>query len=188
MSNKKEQLIASISHGIQRCCRCERADTRDHAVPGEGRTDSKVMLLGEAPGRKEDHSGRPFVGRAGTYLDKIFCSHSVERNLVYITSILKCYHPGSPKKDQIKSCLAWTEKQIEVLQPELILIMGRTAEQGLFDKIHEEKKDNILEWRDIPCIITCHPAAAMRFPERDKQFKRDFKILMKMAKKKGLLK
>ena len=115
-------------------------------------------------------AGQPFVGRAGSYLDKIFHSHSLERKSVYITSVLKCYHPGSPKKDQIKSCLAWTEKQIEVLQPELILIMGRTAEQGLFDKIHEEKKDNSVEWGDIPCIITCHPAAAMRFPERDKQF------------------
>lgn len=187
MTEKKEKQIASISHGIQRCRRCERVDTRDHAVPGEGNPDSKVLLLGEAPGQKEDHLGRPFVGRAGTYLDKIFSFHSIERMSVFITSVLKCYHPDSPKKDQVKSCLPWTEEQIKTLQPEFILVMGRTAEQGLFDKIHKEEKDKILEWKDIPCIITCHPAAAMRFPERDEQFRHDFQILKKMAKERGLL-
>jgi uracil-DNA glycosylase len=187
MSDKKEKLISSISHGIQRCHRCERADTRNHAIPGEGRTDSKIVLLGEAPGQKEDQSGRPFVGRAGTYLDKIFHSYSMERMSVYITSILKCYHPDPPKRHQIKNCRPWTEKQINALQPELILVMGRTAEQGLFDKIHEERKDIIVEWKDIPCIITCHPAAAMRFPERDEQFRHDFHKMIEKADKKGLL-
>lgn len=117
MADKKEKIISRISHDIQRCRRGERADTRDHAVPGEGSSDSKVMFLGEAPGQKEDHSGRPFVGRAGMYLDKIFHSHSLERKSVYITSVLKCYHPGSLKNEQIKSRLAWTDKQIEVIQP-----------------------------------------------------------------------
>ena len=186
MFQKNETQMARISHSIQRCFRCERAQSRDHAVPGEGSIDSKILFMGEAPGKKEDHLGRPFMGRSGTYLDKIFQSHSKEKLSVFITSILKCYHPDSPKKDQIKSCMPWTEKQIETMQPELIFVMGRTAEKGLFDKIHEEKKDNIMEWKDIPCIITCHPAAAMRFPEHDKQFRHDFKTLIKMAEARGL--
>lgn len=187
MIEKKEKLLSSISHGIQRCRQCERADTRDHAVPGEGNPDSKVLLLGEAPGQKEDHLGRPFVGRAGNYLDKMFRAHSMERRDVYITSVMKCYHPKSPKRDQVDSCFPWTVKQIEVLEPELILVMGRTAEQGMFNEIHKDQGDKILEWRGIPCIITCHPAAAMRFPERDEQFRHDFQILKKMAKERGLL-
>jgi len=186
MSPKNETQMARISHGIQRCFRCERAQSREQAVQGEGNIDSKILFMGEAPGKKEDHSGRPFVGRSGIYLDKIFHSHSKERISVFITSVLKCYHPDSPKKDQIKSCMLWTEKQIEALRPELIFIMGRTAEQGLFDKIHEDKKKKIWKWKDIPCIVTCHPAAAMRFPERDKQFRHDFKTLIKMAEARGL--
>lgn len=187
MIKNREKQISFISHGIQHCRRCERAESRDHAVPGEGRVDSKILLLGEAPGKKEDHSGRPFVGRAGKYLDKIFHSLSMERKSVYITSVLKCYHPDSPKKDQITYCLPWTEKQINVLQPKLILVMGRTAEQAMFNQIHSNEGDKILEWKNIPCIITCHPAAAMRFPEYDRQFRQDFKTLIKMAQERGLL-
>ena len=180
MSEKKEKQLSNISPGIQRCRRCDRANTRDNTVPGEGNSDSKILLLGEAPGRKENHSGRPFVGRAGNYLDKIFLSHSIERMSVYITSVLKCYHPDSPKKYQIKSCMPWMEKQIEILQPELILVMGRTAEYGLFNK-KRKNEDTLVHWKGIPCIVTCHPAAAMRFPDRDKQFKHDFHILVRMA-------
>jgi DNA polymerase len=150
-------------------------------VPGDGLADANLVLLGEAPGKKEDRSGKSFVGRAGAYLDKIFHSHSLDRNTVFITSVLKCYHPDSPKKPQIEACLSWTEKQIELLQPEIILVMGRAAEQGLFGKRTDGKSE--LNWKGIPCVVTCHPAAAMRFPRRHKQFEQDFKRFVQWAEK-----
>lgn len=185
VKNKEEQLRI-ISHSIQCCCKCERADTRDHAVPGEGSLDSKVLFLGEAPGKSENYSGRPFVGRAGVYLNKVFSSFSMDRKKVFITSVLKCYHPDSPQKKQIETCMLWTQKQIEILKPELILVMGRTAEFALFGK-RREGKHTELRWKGIPCIVTCHPASAMRFPERDKEFKQDFRCLKRMVDKRGLL-
>jgi len=181
MCHNSEEAMSRISHGIQRCQRCGRAGTRKFAVPGEGRCDANLMLLGEAPGKKEDRTGKPFIGRAGAYLDKVFRFHSLDRDKVFITSVLKCYHPGSPKKPQIEACLSWTEKQIELLQPELILVMGRAAEQGLFGKRTDGKYE--IHWKDIPCIVTCHPAAAMRFPQRHKQFQKDFKRFVGWAEK-----
>jgi len=178
--------IARVSRGIQHCHRCNRAGTRIHAVPGNGQIGSKLLLLGEAPGKKENQTGRPFVGRAGTYLDKIFRSHSITRESVFITSVLKCYHPGSPKKEQIASCRLWTCKQLSLLRPEILLVMGRTAERGLFGK-QDIKGTSVLEWKGMTCVVTCHPAAAMRFPQRHEQFNGDFGIFMRQAREKGLL-
>lgn len=185
MIEKTEDAISRVSHGIQRCQKCERAATRTHAVPGEGSADARLFLVGEAPGNKEDRSGRPFVGRAGVYLDKMFHSHSLERNAVFITSILKCYHPDSPKESQIEACLSWTDAQVEILEPELILVMGRTAEQGLFGR--NARGELELDWKGIPCIVTCHPAAAMRFPQRYEQFKKDFERFVRMAEEREKL-
>jgi uracil-DNA glycosylase family 4 len=178
--------MGRVDLGIQSCRRCERAGTRVHAVPGKGQLDSKIMLLGEAPGKRENQTGEPFVGRAGTYLDKIFRFYSIERDVFFITSILKCYHPESPKKAQIESCLQWTEKQMEILRPEMVLIMGKTAESGLFGKSGRHH-GSVLEWKGISCVVTRHPAAAMRFPQYHEQFNRDFSLFVRLAIEKGLL-
>ncbi len=175
--NKTESL-EKISRGIRHCQRCERQKTRHHAVPGEGHFNTSTLLFGEAPGKNEDKTGRPFVGRAGRYLDKVLAEHEINREDIYITSILKCYHFKSPKKSQMVRCRPWTEQQIEVIQPKIILVMGKSAAWGLFEIDRLGMKPVDMAWHDIPCIVTCHPAAAMRFPERDQQFKRDFSRLI----------
>ena len=101
----KTGSLEKLDNGIRHCRRCERCLTRMYAVPGEGSANARIVLFGEAPGKNEDITGRPFVGRAGKYLDKIFREHKVDREEIFITSILKCYHPKPPKKSQIVSCL-----------------------------------------------------------------------------------
>jgi uracil-DNA glycosylase family 4 len=178
-----EKLAARIQH----CQKCERNRTRRNAVPGEGDPGSGILLLGEAPGKKEDESGRPFVGRAGKYLENILSGHELKRSRMFITSVLKCYHPEPPEKTQVRRCLPWTLRQIDALNPKLILVMGKWAAWALLDM--ENLKDVPLtltrEGRDW--VVSCHPAAAMRFPEKNKQFQEGFRIFASRAADLGLL-
>ncbi len=105
-------VFEKITRGIQHCQRCERSQTRHHVVPGEGPRNARVLLVAEAPGKNEDKTGRPFTGRAGRYLDKILQEYEIDRTLVFITSVLKCYHPDPPKHVQMQICHTWTEKQV----------------------------------------------------------------------------
>lgn len=176
-----------LARGIQLCQKCERSQTRRHAVPGEGSPNSGMLLLGEAPGKKEDQTGQPFVGRAGDYLEKILSLHNLDRNQVFITSVLKCYHPQSPKKKQIEECLPWSSHQIDSLNPKLILVMGRWAAWALLDidTLKDVPKGLIREGRNW--VVTCHPAAAMRFPDRDREFRKGCKVFASKAAEMGLL-
>ncbi|MBD3335373.1 MAG: uracil-DNA glycosylase [Candidatus Eisenbacteria bacterium] len=161
--------IRSLERGIQRCRRCERWRTRQKAVAGEGPARAGIILIGEAPGKWEDQSGRPFAGRAGRYLDRMLDRRGIERESVYITSVLKCFHPGPPRKEQIAACLPWTLQQLEALQPRGILVMGRTAEAALMEAGSLEGGGG-----EGPCVaVTSHPAAAMRFPLQDRKFRGD---------------
>ncbi|HUS57481.1 MAG TPA: uracil-DNA glycosylase [Planctomycetota bacterium] len=173
--------LGELFRGIRRCRRCERCDTRFLAVPGEGQAGARMLLLGEAPGKSEDRTGRPFQGRAGNYLDKIFSEHGASRDDAFITGILKCYHPGPPRRRQIEACRPWTIEQIRTAHPKAILVMGRAAAGGLLgmDELGEGEID--AAWEGTLCVVTCHPAAAMRFPKRNAQFRRDFaRVLRKL--------
>jgi uracil-DNA glycosylase family 4 len=162
-----------LRRGILDCRRCDRSRTRQLAVPGEGNLRPGIVLLGEAPGKKEDLSGRPFVGRAGAYLEKVLASHGVARQNVFITLILKCYSPKPPRKSQIEACRSWTEEQLEALKPKIILVMGGFAAYGLLGLDRLPRRPAGFKWHEVTCIVTCHPAAAMRFPERNRQFRGD---------------
>lgn len=172
--------LKNLAREIRRCQRCERSKSRILAVPGEGDPRADLLLLGEAPGKKENQTGQPFAGRAGIYLDKILADHKLKRDRLFITSILKCYHPSSPKKSQIKKCSLWTFQQIESVKPKVILAMGRHAAWGLL-KINLLGQDPIQgEWKGIPIIVTCHPASAMRFPQRHQQFIKAVSIILNL--------
>ncbi|MFP4083032.1 MAG: uracil-DNA glycosylase [Candidatus Aminicenantes bacterium] len=173
--------LERLAKKIQHCQKCERSQARTHAVPGEGYPNSGMLLVGEAPGKKEDHTGQPFVGRAGDYLNKILSSYNLDRNQVFITSVLKCYHPRPPKKQQIKKCLPWSHHQIEALNTKLILVMGRWAAWAFLGIQKLEGIPKVLSWKGINCVVACHPAAAMRFPHRDREFREGFKIFVARA-------
>jgi uracil-DNA glycosylase family 4 len=170
------ETLKKTGRRIQRCRRCERNLTREHAVAGEGDPASGMLLVGEAPGKNEDLTGRPFVGRAGAYLDKILLRNSLDRNEVFITSVLKCYHPRPPKKRQVRTCLPWSLRQIDALAPKLVLVMGRWAAWALLGLENLEGVPQVLARDGRDWVVTCHPAAAMRFPQRDREFQEALEI------------
>ena len=177
--------LDQLGRGIRRCRRCERSRTRLHAVPGDGNTRARVLLLGEAPGKTEDRLGAPFVGRTGRYLDSLLKKQGISRKSLYITSVLKCFHPGPPAEQQIEACHPWTASQIDALSPAAILVMGHWAARSLFkiDRLGTARLDRT--WKGIRCVVTCHPTAAMRFPQRAKQFRRDLKRVMGVTGRAG---
>jgi uracil-DNA glycosylase family 4 len=171
--------LQELSGRIRRCRRCERCRTRTRAVPGEGNAATRIVLLGEAPGKDEDKTGRPFVGRSGRYLDGVVGGFGVSREDVFITSILKCYHPGPPRRSQVQACLPWTLAQLEAVRPRVIVVMGLTAARGLLGVKRLRGQPGTVWWQGIRCVVTCHPASAMRFPRRDKQFRGDLERLLR---------
>lgn len=158
--------IIHLSEQIISCRRCELCNSRKNAVPGEGSPDAKIMLIGEAPGRQEDETGRPFVGAAGRLLDKALKDSSISREEVFITNVVKCRPPNNrkPRGKEIDACREYLLKQIEIIKPKVIVTLGLTALQS-FKKT--SKLDlTPFEWshKGLKVLIypTYHPAAALR--------------------------
>lgn len=138
--NLKRQATASaelekIAAEIDKCRLCELGSTRKNTVPGQGCTTAKIMFVGEAPGADEDEQGIPFIGRAGQLLSKIIAAMGLKRGDVFIGNILKCRPPGNrdPKPEEIVKCLPYLQKQIETIQPEIIVALGAHAAKTLLD-------------------------------------------------------
>jgi uracil-DNA glycosylase len=151
------------------CDRCGLAKTRTHFVFGSGSPSANLMLVGEAPGEEEDRRGEPFVGAAGQLLDKILAAIGFERSEVYICNILKCRPPGNrdPQPEEVESCIPFLYKQIEIIDPKLILALGRVAAQNLLSTQAplNRLRGGMHELRGVPLMVTFHPAALLRNPE-----------------------
>ena len=157
--------IASIIAACRKCKLCER---RTKTVPGEGPATARLVVIGEGPGRTEDETGRPFVGRAGELLTKILEAIKLQREQVYICNIVKCRPPENrlPQYDEIAACLPFLYRQIELVKPKVILAMGGTAAQSLLNTKQSlgALRNQIHRFRGIPVVITYHPAALLRNP------------------------
>ncbi|MHC4641940.1 MAG: uracil-DNA glycosylase [Planctomycetota bacterium] len=144
MSDKaehKESTIKSagelekVADGVRHCRKCDLGSTRTNAVPGEGHPNARIMFIGEAPGADEDAQGRPFVGRAGKLLDKIIAACGLDRSDVFIGNILKCRPPDNrdPAAEEIINCLPYLQRQIELINPEIIVALGAHATRTLLN-------------------------------------------------------
>ena len=178
--------LATLHRKILRCRKCRLSRTRRHAVPGEGPSNAKIMFVGEAPGENEDQEGRPFCGRSGLFLDKLFDSAGIRRQEVYITSSVKCRPPGNrdPKSDELETCgEAWLERQIEIIKPHLIVLLGRVALSQMLGETRAlgEFQGKILERNGLKILPTYHPAAGMRFPVPAQKMKSDFRIIRRVV-------
>ena len=127
--------LAEIASQVARCCECGLHETRNNVVAGEGNPNARIVFVGEAPGADEDQQGRPFVGRAGQLLEKIIGAMGFDRSEVFICNILKCRPPGNrdPKPDEIIRCLPFLQKQLELLQPDVIIALGAHAARTLLN-------------------------------------------------------
>lgn len=119
--------LQELNKDIGRCPGCPLKESRTRVVPGEGSPQSKIMFIGEAPGFHEDQQGRPFVGPAGQFLDQLLSLMGLRREEVYITNIIKCRPPNNrdPLPNEIQACSEWLEQQITIIQPKIIVTLGR---------------------------------------------------------------
>lgn len=150
------------------CTRCRLAKTRTQVVFSDGNPGAEVMVVGEAPGANEDATGLPFVGAAGRLLDLMLASVDLsrERN-VYICNTLKCRPPGNrnPKQDELDACAPWLHRQIELVEPRVILAVGTFAGQlltGHGDRTLGALRGEVHSYRGVPLVVTYHPAALLR--------------------------
>lgn len=185
MKNKKHEL-ESIAGEIKKCRKC-RKNTSGLPVPGEGNPNARIMFIGEAPGRQEALSGRPFVGRSGKLLTKLIEEIGIKRNDVYITSPVK-YYPGqrAPTRAEIEHGKIHLKAQIGIIKPKLIVLLGNTALTALLDKDFKVTKDHgkVIYKNNISFFVTFHPAAALRFPKNLSLIKKDFRKLKNLINKK----
>lgn len=161
--------LDSFNQAICNCLKCPLGATRNKFVFGVGDPNADLVLVGEAPGADEDKLGEPFVGRAGKLLDQILDAVQLSRgDGVYIANILKCRPPGNrdPLPSEVEQCEPHLVKQLQLLQPKLIMALGRIAAQTLLRTTQSltNLRGKVHDYHGIPLMVTFHPAALLRNP------------------------
>ncbi|NPA41668.1 MAG: uracil-DNA glycosylase [Aquificae bacterium] len=184
----KEELLKRHFESFKDCTKCPLHKSRTQVVFGDGNPYSPVVFVGEAPGEEEDIQGRPFVGRAGKYLNrKIEEVLGLKREEVYITNVCKCRPPGNrkPTSAEISACFPYLKKELEIIKPKVICCLGATAGEGILGK-----KFSITKVRgqtfpypydpSIKVFLTYHPAYILRNPRADGDFTQDLEELKRL--------
>ncbi|ABO51569.1 phage SPO1 DNA polymerase-related protein [Desulforamulus reducens MI-1] len=174
--------LEQLAKDMQNCTRCGLSEGRNKLVFGVGNPKAKLMLIGEGPGKDEDEQGVPFVGRAGQLLDRILAAIDLTREDVYIANIVKCRPPNNrvPNRVEAKACLPYLYRQIELIQPQIIVLLGNTALQNLIGpdaRITKMRGQWLESQSGIKIIATYHPAAVLRDPNRRRPVWEDFQMV-----------
>jgi len=157
----------TLADAVARCTACKLSATRTQGVLGVGDRNADWLIIGEAPGAEEDAQGEPFVGQAGKLLDAMLASIGLKRgDNVYITNVLKSRPPGNrnPEPDEIAACMPYLLAQIELIQPKLILALGRFAAQSLLDtdEAIARLRGRVHRFQGVPLVVSYHPAYLLR--------------------------
>lgn len=168
--NKSKNNLSSISHQelnekVLKCSLCPAANIRKNSIMFRGDLYPKVMVIGEGPGREEDSKNQLFVGPSGQYLEKWLNSIHINFNHdVYFTNVVKCYSHSNPTKEMVNACIPYLERQIEIVNPKTILILGKVAANALFENENTLKsmRGRVNFYKRIPTVVTYHPAAVLR--------------------------
>jgi DNA polymerase len=172
----------ALAATVRECTLCGLCATRTHTVFGTGDVRARLMVIGEAPGADEDRQGEPFVGRAGQLLNSMLRAAGFSREQVYIANVLKCRPPNNrdPATEETDRCLPYLLRQIELVNPAVILCVGRIAAQRLL-----ERDDTIARMRgrihrlgQRPVVVTYHPAYLLRSPTEKRKSWEDLKLAM----------
>jgi DNA polymerase len=185
----KENRLKKIAEEISKCEEC-KMNKSGLPVPGEGNPNARIMFIGEAPGREEANTGRPFVGRSGKFLTKLLESIGISRKDVFITSPVK-YYPGrrAPTNKEIQHGKKHLLKQIETINPKLIVLLGKVAHKALLEKEVKISRTHgkIFKKNSVIFFSTFHPSAGIRFPKIKRLIEKDFAKLKKLIKELNLL-
>lgn len=157
----------SLADAVAHCTACKLHQTRTQAVLGVGDRNADWLIIGEAPGAEEDAQGEPFVGQAGKLLDAMLAAINLQRgNNVYIANVLKSRPPGNrnPEPEEVAACWPYLQAQIELIQPKLILALGRFAAQSLLgtDEAISRLRGRVHQFQNVPLVVTYHPAYLLR--------------------------
>lgn len=179
----------TLRDSVTNCQLCTLHKSRTQTVFGTGDTQANWMIVGEAPGANEDRQGEPFVGKAGQLLNNMLAAVGLPRNAVYISNVLKCRPPNNrdPKPEESALCRGYLERQIALIQPKLIIVVGRIAAHNLLQvatplgrlrgKLHE------LPGSDIPVLVTYHPAYLLRQPLEKRKAWQDLQLARQAMQK-----
>jgi DNA polymerase len=161
-----QDTLARIARDVEACTKCPLHETRTRGVPGEGNPDAEVLFIGEAPGFNEDKQGRPFVGPAGRLLNEMLEHIGMERKDVFITNVVRSRPPGNrdPEAPELAACDEYTQRQLAVIQPLLIVTLGRFSMARFFgNRVRiTQVHGTTTVWEGITCIAMFHPAAVLR--------------------------
>jgi len=179
---KKQSALEKIAQEIENCKIC-KVSKIGKAVPGEGNADADVVFLGEAPGKKEAESGKPFIGPAGKVLRGLIKEAGLRDEDVFITSPVK-YLPTytTPTPEDTEHGKTHLQKQLDIIRPKIVVLMGRVATLAMLNKNVSIAKEHgkIIKENGITYLITYHPAAPLYSPKVREELVKDFKILKKM--------
>lgn len=176
--------LFSLAEHIRICTACPLHKNRTLAVPGDGPADAQIMIIGEAPGQEEDRTGLPFVGRSGKLLTELLESVGIHRKDIFITNTVKCRpeHNRKPEPEEMSTCKTlWLDKQIALIEPQVIVIVGNTALQSVLGRTGVTALHGKTIQKDGKTyFITFHPSAALRFTQTKELMKQDFIQLKKL--------
>ena len=186
-----EKNLDEISEQIKKCTKCILHKTRENPVSGDGYKNADILFIGEAPGRNEDIQGKPFVGRAGKILDKLLDGINLKREQIFIGNILKCRPPKNrnPLKSEIESCSHFLDKQIDLINPKIIVTLGSFSTNYIFeryeipsDKISKVHGKQFKTKENRIVVPVYHPAAAAYDPNKIFDLEKDFQTIKKSLK------
>ncbi len=177
-----------LEQEVAACVKCPLHKSRTQTVFGVGNKNADWMLIGEAPGEQEDLQGEPFVGRAGQLLNEMLRALRLSREDVYIANILKCRPPANrdPKPEEVAACEPYLKRQIALVQPQIILAVGRIAAQNLLKTSQplSRLRGKIHSYDDIPVVVVYHPAYLLRNPVAKRQAWEDLKLALRVYSEK----
>jgi uracil-DNA glycosylase family 4 len=172
-----------LAEAVRGCRLCGLCETRTQTVFGVGNRSARLMVVGEAPGAEEDRQGEPFVGRAGLLLNAMLRAAGFERRDVFIANVLKCRPPHNrdPSDEEAGRCLPYLRRQIELVDPDVILCVGRIAAQRLLgtDQPIGRLRGRVHDLGGVPVVATYHPAYLLRSPGEKRKSWDDLKLALK---------
>lgn len=185
----RDEIWQRLEQAVSECTKCELHASRTRTVFGTGNRNADLLIIGEAPGRDEDLQGEPFVGRAGQLLNAMLAAIGFQRDQVYIANILKCRPPSNrdPRPEEAAACNAWLQQQIELMQPGVILALGRIAAHKLLntDQSLAALRTKQHDYSGIPLIVSYHPAYLLRKPVEKRKSWQDLKRIKYLLNSNG---
>lgn len=180
------ETLDQIQARLGDCRRCRLSEKRTNIVFGEGDPAARLVFVGEGPGFEEDQQGRPFVGAAGQLLEKIIAAMHLQRDQVYICNVVKCRPPNNrnPEPEEVAICKPFVERQLAVIQPEVICTLGAVAAHALLesDAPVSALRGRFHTYQNIPLMPTFHPAYLLRNPEQKRAVWEDIKKIMALLR------